>query len=116
MRNILKVCSQLYARPRKLLQFSLVWFLAVELRRFYKSASVSEAAGGGYEINLDRKKLKTPMGKLFVVPSEAMAIAVATEWNGQKDIIKRHGMHLVKALSLAQSCFWMYLLSIWRNA
>ena len=35
------------------------------------------------------------MGKLFVVPTEALALAVATEWNGQKDVIKRHSMHLV---------------------
>ena len=45
---------------------------------------------------LDKKKMKTPMGKLFVAPTEALALAVAHEWNSQKDVIKRHSMHLVR--------------------
>lgn len=51
---------------------------------------------GLYEINLDRKKLKTPAGKLFTVPNEALAIAVATEWDMQKDTLKFYTMHLVR--------------------
>lgn len=50
---------------------------------------------GGFEINLDHRKLKTPQAKLFTVPSEALAIAVATEWDSQKDTIKFYTMHLV---------------------
>lgn len=50
---------------------------------------------GGYEINLDHRKLKTPQAKLFTVPTEALAIAVATEWDSQKDTIKFYTMHLV---------------------
>ena len=46
-------------------------------------------------MNLDKRKLKTPLGKLFQVPSEALALAVAQEWNSQKEFIKRHNMHLV---------------------
>lgn len=55
--------------------------------------------GGLYEINLDRRKLKTPGGKLFAVPNEALAIAVATEWDAQQDIIKFYSMHLVRYFS-----------------
>lgn len=51
--------------------------------------------GGLFEINLDRRKLKTPGGKLFTVPNEALAIAVATEWDAQKDTLKFYTMHLV---------------------
>lgn len=51
--------------------------------------------GGLFEINLDRRKLKTPGGKLFTVPNEALAIAVATEWDAQKDLLKFYTMHLV---------------------
>lgn len=54
------------------------------------------AAGGLFEINLDRRKLKTPGGKLFTVPNEALAIAVATEWDAQKDTLKFYTMHLVR--------------------
>lgn len=50
---------------------------------------------GGFEINLDHRKLKTPQAKLFTVPSEALAIAVATEWDSQQDTIKFYTMHLV---------------------
>lgn len=52
---------------------------------------------GWFEINLDQKKLKTPNGKVFKVPNEALALAVATEWNMQHKIVKRHYMHLVRA-------------------
>lgn len=50
---------------------------------------------GLYEINLDRRKLKTPGGTLFTVPNEALAIAVATEWDAQRDTLKFYTMHLV---------------------
>lgn len=52
-------------------------------------------ADGLYEINLDRRKLKTPGGKLFTVPNEALAVAVATEWDAQRDTLKFYTMHLV---------------------
>ena len=46
-------------------------------------------------MNLDKNKLKTPMGSMFRVPTEALAIAIATEWNAQEKVIKRHNMHMV---------------------
>ncbi|KAJ8793696.1 hypothetical protein J1605_003507 [Eschrichtius robustus] len=49
---------------------------------------------GGFEINLDHRKLRTPQAKLFTVPSEALAVAVATEWDSQRDTIKAYTMHL----------------------
>lgn len=59
------------------------------------SQDLSSDSPGGFEINLDHRKLKTPQAKLFTVPSEALAIAVATEWDSQKDTIKFYTMHLV---------------------
>lgn len=53
------------------------------------------STGGLFEINLDKRKLKTPGGKLFTVPNEALAIAVATEWDVQKETLKFYTMHLV---------------------
>lgn len=53
------------------------------------------STGGLFEINLDKRKLKTPGGKLFTVPNEALAIAVATEWDIQKETLKFYTMHLV---------------------
>ena len=39
---------------------------------------------------------------MFKVPSEALALAVATEWNSQDKIIKRNYMHLVSLSTLKQ--------------
>lgn len=64
-----------------------------ERKRFYQNVSISQGEGG-FEINLDHRKLKTPQAKLFTVPSEALAIAVATEWDSQQDTIKFYTMHL----------------------
>lgn len=91
-----------------------------ERKRFYQDVSISQGDGkfylciylvfkiihfligihffsidGLYEINLDRRKLKTPGGKLFTVPNEALAIAVATEWDAQRETLKFYTMHLV---------------------
>lgn len=52
-------------------------------------------AGGGYEINLDHRKLKTPSGSIFKVPNEALAMAVCQEWGAQQKTIKRLNMHMV---------------------
>lgn len=49
-----------------------------------------------FEISLDQRKLKTPGGKTFFVNSEALAIAVAAEWNAQKEVVDRSSMHLVR--------------------
>ncbi|XP_064595279.1 ATP synthase mitochondrial F1 complex assembly factor 2-like [Liolophura sinensis] len=76
-------------------------FSVRELKKFYKLATISQANGGLYEINLDKRKLKTPAGTLFQVPSEALALAVATEWNMQESIIKRHTMYLTALCNTA---------------
>lgn len=71
--------------------------LLVELKKFYKTAHITQASGrpGYYEVNLDQRKLKTPMGNIFQAPGEALALAVAAEWNSQKDKIRKHTMHIV---------------------
>ncbi|XP_032358669.1 ATP synthase mitochondrial F1 complex assembly factor 2 [Etheostoma spectabile] len=72
-----------------------------ERKRFYQDVSISQGEGGLYEINLDRKKLKTPGGKLFTVPNEVLAIAVATEWDAQRDTLKFYTMHLTTLCNTA---------------
>ncbi|XP_030753561.1 ATP synthase mitochondrial F1 complex assembly factor 2 [Sitophilus oryzae] len=61
--------------------------------RFYKSTGILKS-DGKYEIILDQRKLKTPNGKLFTVDSEPLALAVATEWNAQKNKIVQSNMHI----------------------
>ena len=53
----------------------------------------------GFEVNLDQKKLKTPTGGVFRVPTEPLALMVATEWDAQHETINRHSMHLVRMLT-----------------
>ncbi|GAB5449528.1 ATP12 family chaperone protein [Gymnodinialimonas sp.] len=56
-------------------------------KRFWKEASVAEAEGG-FRVMLDGRGVNTP-GKLpLVMPTRAMAEAVAAEWNAQEDEIK----------------------------
>ncbi|CAG9838093.1 unnamed protein product [Diabrotica balteata] len=62
-------------------------------KRFYKNTGILRS-DGKFEITLDQRKLKTPKGNIFAVESEALALAVATEWNSQKDKIVRSKMHL----------------------
>jgi len=62
-------------------------------KRFYKDVSVV-SSGGDYEITLDSKKLKTPGGSVMTLGNQSLALAVAHEWQAQKDQILLSQMHL----------------------
>lgn len=68
-------------------------FLPEARRRFYRSVTVA-GTGNDYEVNLDHRKLKTPMGNVFQVPNHGLALAVAHEWASVKDKIQPSLMHL----------------------
>ncbi|XP_005092520.1 ATP synthase mitochondrial F1 complex assembly factor 2 [Aplysia californica] len=70
------------------------------LKKFYRQATIA-TSDGWYEINLDKRKLRTPHGNIFRVPSEPLALAVATEWNSQDKVINRHNMHLTSLCNTA---------------
>lgn len=86
-----------------------------EKRRFYKSVNVAEsfvekeekknspelAETRFYEINLDKKKLRTPAGKLFKVDNELLAQMISQEWSSQVSTIKQNTMHLT---SIVNTC------------
>lgn len=69
-------------------------------KRFYRKVNILQS-DDKYEIILDKKKLKTPKGSVLKVENEALALAVATEWDSQKEVIQRSYMHLVR---------WQYFL------
>jgi chaperone required for assembly of F1-ATPase len=56
------------------------------IRRFYKDVSVAEASGG-WQVMLDARGLKTVGGSAQIVPSCALAEALAAEWARQGDKI-----------------------------
>jgi ATP synthase F1 complex assembly factor 2 len=49
----------------------------------------------GYQVTIDNSKVKTPHRNLLVVPNKQLAMAIAAEWNMQKDVIKPTNMNLV---------------------
>jgi len=72
-------------------------FYATARKRFYKNVSVVsdyQGARSSYEICLDGKKIKTQGGNAFKVPSEALALAIAQEWDAQKKVLRMDLMRL----------------------
>jgi len=65
-------------------------------KRFYKQASIVESSQSPtkYEILLDQRKLKTPLGNLVTIENEFLALALAQEWNQQLKKIDLSSMHL----------------------
>lgn len=68
-------------------------------KRFYAEASVVANGNGNFEVCLDHRKLKTPLGNVFKVENEALALAVAQEFMAQKEHIMTSQMHLTGDLS-----------------
>lgn len=69
-------------------------------RRFWSEAGI-RAQPGGWEVTLDGKPLHTP-GKLpLLLPTEALARAVAEEWAAQGDVIAPLTMPLTRAVNAA---------------
>lgn len=69
-------------------------------KRFYKKA----AAGphdGGHAVLLDGKTVKTPSKRALVVPTLALAEAMATEWEAQHEEIDPRTMWLTKLANTA---------------
>ena len=66
-------------------------------KRFYKSVSVTDQLG----ITLDGRNVKTPLKAALVLPTRALAEAVAAEWDTQVDVIDPHAMQLTKLANTA---------------
>jgi chaperone required for assembly of F1-ATPase len=64
-------------------------------KRFYKEAGVTEAEGG-FAITLDGKPIRTPARRQVVIPSRALAEAVAAEWAAQGETINPMTMPLTR--------------------
>jgi chaperone required for assembly of F1-ATPase len=64
-------------------------------KRFYAEAGVGEAEGG-FAIMLDGKPIRTPSGRQVVIPSRALAEAVAAEWAAQAEMLDPMTMPLTR--------------------
>lgn len=63
------------------------------MKRFYKDASVS-AEASGWRVQLDGRGVKSQGGRAQIVPTEALAGALAAEWAGQGEEIDPAGFVL----------------------
>ena len=63
------------------------------MKRFYKDAA-ARPMSGGYGIELDGRPIKTPARATLIVPTEALAQAIAEEWAGQGDEVVPQSMGL----------------------
>lgn len=70
-------------------------------RRFYRQVSVAPAAGGAWQVVLDGNPAKTPAGNLLILPTGALAEALASEWRMQGEEIHAGTMRLTRLANTA---------------
>lgn len=70
------------------------------MKRWYQQADAAPEAGG-FCIMLDGKKLNTPMRTPLVAPTEALARAIAQEWDAQGETITPAEMRLTRLTATA---------------
>jgi chaperone required for assembly of F1-ATPase len=70
------------------------------VRRFFTEASVG-AAEGGFALLLDGRRARTPAKNPLVLPSRALAEALAAEWGGQGEVIDPAAMPLTRLANSA---------------
>ncbi|HEX2591758.1 MAG TPA: ATP12 family protein [Rhizomicrobium sp.] len=70
------------------------------MKRFYKTATIAPE-GNTFAVQLDGRPVKTPQGAQLVLPTPALADAVAEEWRQQGDTIQPAAMHLTKSANTA---------------
>jgi chaperone required for assembly of F1-ATPase len=70
------------------------------MKRFYGRAGMVPA-GQVYGVALDGKPIKTPAKRDLIVPTAALATAIAMEWNGQEGDIRPAAMPLTQLANTA---------------
>jgi chaperone required for assembly of F1-ATPase len=61
------------------------------LKRFWKTAGIA-AEDGGWGVRLDGRALRTPARALLVVPTRALAAAIAGEWDAVEETVDPRAM------------------------
>lgn len=73
---------------------------AWKAKRFWKQAT-AETCDGGFTVRLDGRTVKTPAKRPLVVPTLAMAQAIAVEWDAQQGAVKPETMPVTRAANSA---------------
>lgn len=63
------------------------------MKRFWRSAAAAPA-DGGWTVELDGRPVRTPARAPLAVPAEALALAIADEWNSVEESIDPRAMPL----------------------
>ena len=66
-----------------------------KLKRFYKQAEAVAAEAGGFEVRLDGRAVRTPAKAPLVLPSRALAQAIAAEWAAQEEKVEPASMPMM---------------------
>ena len=69
-------------------------------KRFWKEATPT-AVDGGFTVTLDGRPVKTPAKRALVMPSIALARAVAAEWDAQEEEVRPQTMPVTRASNAA---------------
>lgn len=69
-------------------------------KRFWTSANV-DAVEGGFAVRLDGRGVKTPAKTPLVVPTHAMAQAIAAEWDAQQGLVRPETMPMTRMANSA---------------
>ncbi len=69
-------------------------------KRFWTTTAVAEDAEG-FGIELDQRRIKTPAKAVLLLPTRAMADAVAAEWDAQQDEIDPLSMPVTRSANAA---------------
>lgn len=70
-------------------------------KRFYQEVAIKDEGGPGASLLLDGKPVRTPGKAPLVLPTRALASAIAVEWRAQKDRIDATTMPLTKLANSA---------------
>lgn len=70
------------------------------MKRFYTDVSLAPV-DDGFEVHLDERAVKTPTTVNLIVPTEALAEAVADEWRAQQDFIVPDSMPMTRLANTA---------------
>ena len=65
-------------------------------KRFYELAAAGEAGEGGVSVLLDGRPVRTPARRTLAAPTQALAEAIAQEWNAQEVTIDPARMPLTR--------------------
>lgn len=69
-------------------------------KRFWSEATVRPSEAG-YAVHLDSRPIRTPAGRPLLLPTAAMAAAVAEEWQAQQEVVEPGTMPMTRAANSA---------------